>query len=99
MATSTEDGLLYRRAKDAVQGEEALISQTAVDIARALNLEGNNQTLGAKFVRNAIDSTSLEQFKEKALQYGDESFKESSLLIFFVGKIRKFSQLFLCDSV
>lgn len=75
---------MYRRAKDAVQAEDALISEAAVSIARALNLEGNNQTLGAKFVRNATNSATLEEFKEKALQYGNESFLERSCLYLFL---------------
>ena len=80
MTSSEVDGLIYRRAKDAVQAEDALIGQAATSIARALNLEGNNSTLGAKFVRNAIDSSTLEEFKEKALQYGRSD--ECSLVIF-----------------
>lgn len=76
------DGLMYRRAKDTVQAEEALIGQAATGVARALNLEGNNRTLGAKFVRHATDSASVEEFKEKASQYGKSLFFLLSL--FFI---------------
>ena len=65
-----DDGTLSRRAKDLVLSEDVLIATAATAVARALNLEGNNKTLGMKIVRNAVDSSSLEQFKDKAAHYG-----------------------------
>ena len=35
-------------AKDKLLSDDILISNTAIEIARVLNLEGNNKTLGLK---------------------------------------------------
>lgn len=42
-----EAGLAARRARDEVLNSAALIDDVAVAAARALNLQGNNRTLGA----------------------------------------------------
>ena len=57
-------------AKDKLLSDDILISNTAIEIARVLNLEGNNKTLGLKFVRAAIDSSTIDEFKEKSAEYG-----------------------------
>ena len=64
------DGNEIRRATDLVLNDDSLIASAATSIARALNLEGNNRTLGRKFVRMALDSSDIDNFKEKSSQYG-----------------------------
>jgi pre-mRNA-splicing factor ATP-dependent RNA helicase DHX38/PRP16 len=63
---------LDRQAYDRVQGDGYLIEGTAVTVARALNLEGNNRTLGRKLVRLALDHRDKGEssFSEKAIEYG-----------------------------
>ena len=65
-----DDGGLSRRAKEITVNDDMLIGHAAIEVARALNLEGNNKTLGMKIVRSAADSQSFDEFKEKTLQYG-----------------------------
>jgi hypothetical protein len=65
-----DDGGLSRRAKEITVNDDMLIGHAATEVARALNLEGNNKTLGMKIVRSAADSQSFDEFKEKTLQYG-----------------------------
>jgi hypothetical protein len=60
---------LARRVADQTQNDASLINTAAVDIARALNLEGNNRTLGRKFVRMAVSSTSFDDFKDSSKEY------------------------------
>lgn len=60
---------LSRRVSDQTQNDASLINTTAVDIARALNLEGNNRTLGRKFVRMAVSSSTFEVFKDNSKEY------------------------------
>ena len=69
--SSADDGALLRRARDRVLADDMLISSASMQIARALNLEGNNRTLGSKIVRCALDSSSLDNFKERAEDYGN----------------------------
>jgi pre-mRNA-splicing factor ATP-dependent RNA helicase DHX38/PRP16 len=62
--------LIARKANELVLDDINLISSTATEISRALNLEGNNKTLGRKFVKIALYSTSIDEFKEKSIEYG-----------------------------
>jgi flagellar biosynthesis GTPase FlhF len=62
--------LMARKAAEQVQNDNMLIETVAVEVARALNLEGNNRTLGRKFVRLALVSESIDAFKEKTIEYG-----------------------------
>jgi hypothetical protein len=62
--------LMARRAAEQVQNDSLLIETVAVEVARALNLEGNNRTLGRKFVRLALVSESIDAFKERTIEYG-----------------------------
>jgi hypothetical protein len=64
------DATLTRRVAEIIQNDSMLIETTAVEIARALNMEGNNRTLGRKFVRLALASESVDVFKEKTIEYG-----------------------------
>ena len=68
---SAEEDRLVRKVGEAVQNDSMLIERTAVEIARALNLEGNNRTLGRKFVRMALASNSVDVLKEKSSDYGN----------------------------
>ena len=69
---------LTRRVADHTQNDAGLIDATAVDIARALNLEGNNRTLGRKYVRMAVASASLGEFRDMSKEYASlpESLQE-----------------------
>jgi hypothetical protein len=67
---SSGEDVLARRAAEQVQNDSHLIETVAVEVARALNLEGNNRTLGRKFVRLALVSDSIENFKERTIEYG-----------------------------
>lgn len=72
MSTGAGSGLdvISRRISEQIQNDSHLIENVAVEIARALNLEGNNRTLGRKFVRLALISDTLEAFKERSVEYG-----------------------------
>ena len=70
MVMSRGDDVMARRAAEQVQNDSHLIETVAIEIARALNLEGNNRTLGRKFVRLALVSDSIENFKERSIEYG-----------------------------
>lgn len=66
-----DENMITRKVVDSVQNDSLLIERTATEIARALNLEGNNRTLGRKFVRMALASDTIDTFKEKSLDYGN----------------------------
>lgn len=68
-ATAASD-VISRRISEQIQNDTHLIEIIAVEIARALNLEGNNRTLGRKFVRLALISESFDGFKERSIEYG-----------------------------
>ena len=61
--------ILARRVADQTQNDPSLIETAAVEIARALNLEGNNRTLGRKFVRIAVSSKNFEAFQDMSKEY------------------------------
>jgi len=90
---SESDNMLSRKASEAVQNDNLLIEKAAVQCARALNLEGNNRTLGRKVVRMALHSDSLDIFKEKSLQYGNIS--KDILMELFHDVKQKYANLML----
>lgn len=65
-----DDQQLARRAQELVQDDNVLISTVATEISRALNLEGNNKTLGRKFIRIALNTSDIDDFKAKSIEYG-----------------------------
>ena len=66
-----DEQTLSRKVGEAVQNDSSLVGRVAVAIARALNLEGNNKTLGRNFIRLALTSDTIDTFKEKSMQYGN----------------------------
>ena len=58
-----------RRATETVANDDGIIGSTATTIARAMSLEGNNRTLGRKFVRMALDSPNVDSFVERSKDY------------------------------
>jgi hypothetical protein len=88
-----EENMITRKVGEAVQNDSMLIERTATEIARALNLEGNNRTLGRKFVRMALAADSIESFKEKSMDYGN--IRKDVLVEIFHNVKQKYSNMII----
>lgn len=85
--------LIIRKIFDEIQNDNNLIENISIEIARALNLEGNNRTLGRKIVRMALMSDNIELFKEKTIEYGQ--IRKEILIEIFHRIKQKYSNLIL----